>query len=181
MLFFFKTLSQVLKLLNSETAPSQIAAGFCFGMIIGFSPFFTWHNLIIFLIVCLFRVNFSAFFLSTALCSILGFFLDPLFDGFGYFLLVKIEALRPLWITVSSAPILPFFRFNNTVVTGSLGLALFLFIPLFIVLIVMIKAYRKSWRGKIKQSKWMKALKATKLYGLYQKYENFRAKWERLA
>ncbi len=178
MLFLLKTLGQILKLLNSETSPYQLAAGFCFGSVVGFSPFFTWHNLIIFLVVCLLRVNFSMFFLAIAVTGLIGFFLDPVFDGIGYWMLVDLGSLRSLWITISSMPLLPYFRFNNTVVMGSLTFALASFIPLFVLMIWLIKSYRKRWRERILRSQFMRTFKATKLYGLYQKYESFRSRWE---
>jgi len=180
MFVFFKILTKILNLLNSETAPSQLAAGVCFGMIVGLSPFFTWHNLIIFLLVCFLRVNFSVFFLSSAFFAAIGYLMDPLFDWIGYQALVNFKEARPLWIYVSTAPVLSFFRFNNTVVLGSVLTSLILYIPVFIILVVLIHRYRRHWREKIKNSKWMKSLKTTKIYGLYMKYRAFRKKWERL-
>jgi len=171
--------NRFLKLLNSETRPSQLAAGFCFGVIVGLSPFFTWHNLLIFLLVCLLRVNFSMFFASVAIFSILGFFLDPLFDRVGYFLLVESEGLRSLWVTFSITPGLPFFRFNNTVVLGSLIFGLVLFPILFGALVVSIRKYRTHWRESIMKSRWIKALKASGLYKIYMKIENLRTFWRR--
>lgn len=178
MYLLIKTFAKFLNLLNSETSPSQISAGFCFGMIVGLSPFFTWHNLIVFFVVALLRVNFSMFFMSTALFAILGFFLDPLFDAFGYWILVDLSFLRSLWVSISSAPILPFFRLNNTVVIGSLALSLILFIPGFFCFRFAIIQYRSRWKAKIASSKFMKALKGTKFYGFYEKYRSLKAKWE---
>lgn len=180
MFFLLKTFNKFISLLNSETAPSQLAAGLAFGMIVGFSPFFTWHNLFVFLLVCLLRVNFAMFFLSTAVCSILAFALDPLFDWFGYLLLVDWRAARPLWVYISTAPLLPFFRLNNTVVLGSLAVSLILFIPVFISFVFFVKAYRQRWRERMANSRLIKSLKATKLYGCYVKFESFRDKWRRL-
>jgi len=180
MLIILKTLHKLLKLLNSETAPSQLSAGIAFGMIVGLSPFFAWHNLVIFLLVFLLRVNLSMFFMATAFFAIIGFFMDPLFDRLGYFLLVELDVARSLWIWIASAPILPFFRLNNTVVMGSLALSLITYFPVFVVAIWAIGQYRKHWKEKIKDSKFMKWFKATKLYGLYEKYQNFQEKWENL-
>lgn len=177
MFLIIKTIHNFLKLLNSETAPSQLAAGVSFGMIVGLTPFLSLHNLFIFLIVCLFRVNFSMFFLSMGVFSILSFALDPLFDGLGYLLLVNVGALRPLWIFLSTGPILPFFRFNNTIVLGSLVFSLIFLIPTWVVSVSLVKHYRETWAVSVKNSKLMKALRATPIYGLYEKYENLKAKF----
>lgn len=171
MLVLIKTLHSILKLLNSETAPSQLAAGVAFGMIIGLTPVMTPHNLIIFFIVCLFRVNFSMFFISFAAFKILGFLLDPFWDWFGYKLLVDLKVARPFWIAITSGPILPYFKFNNTIVMGSLAMALILFVPVFLGSQVGVKKYRVRWRDQIVNSKALTLLKATPLFGLYQKYE----------
>lgn len=181
MLLAAKLTFKFLRLLNSETPPLQLSAGLCFGLIVGFSPFFTWHNLLIFLLVCLLRVNLSMFLLGTAFFSIIAFVLDPLFDVLGYFLLVDVKALRPLWIYFSSTPILPYFRFNNTVVIGSLALGLLLYLPFFLVSVWAIKKYRQHWREQIRNSELMQALRASKLFsslaGAYQKYSDLRSKF----
>ncbi len=174
MFFLLKTLNSLIKLLNSETAPSQLSAGMTFGMLVGLSPFLSLHNLFIFMIVCLFRVNFSMFFMSLAFFSILGFFGDPIFDRLGYWLLVDFTSLRPFWISITTGAIWPFFNFNNTIVMGSLGFGLLLFVPLFVAGIHFIKIYRSKWREQIQKSALVKSLKATPLYGVYLKYENFR-------
>ena len=176
MLFFLKMLNNLLKLLNSETAPSQLAAGLGFGMIAGLTPAMSLHNLVLFFIVALFRVNFSMFFLSFGFFSVIAFFLDPLFDRLGYWALVDWTALRPLWVAVTTGAIWPFFRFNNTIVAGSLVLSLVLFVPVVVLAIVAIRRYRAQWREKIQKSRFIKALKATPLYGVYEKYQNFRAR-----
>ncbi len=124
------------------------------------------------------------FFLSSAVTALIAFGLDPVFDWFGYWLLVDFKAARPVWIWIATQPILPFFKLNNTVVMGSLATALVLFIPVFILSVWAIRQYRKRWKEKIVNSRTLKALKATKLGGtinaLYEKYESFQDKWSKL-
>lgn len=177
MFIIIKTIHGILKLLNSETSPIQMGAGIAFGMILGLTPLMSLHNLVIFLLVCLLRVNFSMFFLSWGWFSVLGFLLDPIFDGVGYWALVDLKSMRPFWIQITSGAIWPFFRFNNTIVMGSLLVSLILLIPVWILSIFLVKAYRAHWREQIRDSKFMKVLKATPLYGLYDKYQNLRQKF----
>ncbi len=179
-MFAIKSLMKLLQVLNSQTAPSQLAAGLAFGMIVGLSPFFAWHNLLVFLLVCLFRVNLSMFLWSIAVFSILGFLLDPLFDRIGYLVLVDLQWARPWWIWIASAPILPYFRLNNTVVMGSLVFSLVLYLPMFLAAIYAIKQYRSHWREHVAKSKIFLWLKTTKLFGLYSKYQNLRDRWGHL-
>ena len=176
MLFLFKTLSNFLKLLNSETAPSQLAMGLGFGMMVGLTPLTSLHNLVLLFIVFLFRINLSMFFLGLAVFALLSFALDPLFNVIGYWALVDLHWARPFWIEITSGAIWPFFRFNNTIVMGSLLVSLALFIPLILFSLRGIHIYRISWREKIRESRFVKALKATALYSLYEKYESMKEK-----
>lgn len=180
-LFILRTFNSLIKLLNSETAPSQIAAGVAFGLLVGLTPFLSLHNLLLFMIVCLFRVNFSMFFVSLGVFKLLAFIGDPLFDVFGYWLLVDLKALRPFWISITSGALWPFFRFNNTVLIGSLVIGLILWIPVFGGSIWAVKTYRARWREQMRNSKFVKAMKATPLYGFYEKYQSFREKMDILS
>lgn len=173
-------LNRVIRLLNSETAPSQLAAGVGFGMLIGFSPLMSLHNAILLLLVCLLRVNLSMFFVSFLFFSAMAFGLDFFFDWFGYWILAEIELLRPLWVHLSSLPILPFFRFNNTIVMGSLITGLLLFAPVFSLSVYLVRRYREHWRERIAKHPLVKALQTSKFYGYYQKFTDFRERWGRL-
>lgn len=177
MFFIVKTIHSCLKLLNSETSPAQLAAGISFGLLMGFIPLVSLTALVLFLIVCFFRVNLSVFFLSLGIFSLLAFPMDPVFDAMGYWLLVDIGFLRPLWIKLSSGPIVPFFHFNNTIMTGSLSIGLFLWIPLFAGSRIFIIRYREKWKDRMNASPFVKLLKTTPLYGLYTKYQSFKAKF----
>lgn len=148
-----------------------------FGILLGFSTFWSLSGVLIFLIVCLFRVNFSVFFLSLGVFSLLSFALDPLFDWFGYVLLVDLSALRSVWIYATTGPIFPFFHFNNTIVIGSLVAGLLLWLPVFLSTRLFVIVYRRKWKDKVVDSPLMKVLKAAPLYGWYTKYENLKAKF----
>lgn len=178
MLIFLRLIGKFLKLLNSETSPWQLAAGVCFGMLVGFSPLMVWHNLALFLLVCLLRVNLGMFFLSFGIFQILAFALDPLFDRLGYFVLVDLEALRPFWIQIATTPGLPLLRWNNTIVIGSLSFGVMLFVPVFVAFGFFVVAYRSTLKERILKSKLMVTFRATKAYSLVQKYQDFRARVE---
>lgn len=176
MLFLFKTLNNLLKLLNSETNPSQLAMGLGFGMIVGLTPLMSLHNLVFLFVVFLFRINLSMFFLSLAVFAMLSYALDPFFNVVGYWALVDWRWARPFWVEISTGALWPFFKFNNTIVMGSLLVSLLLFMPIVIFSIRGVRVYREKWREQIRDSRWVKALKATPLYGLYEKYQNLREK-----
>jgi predicted peroxiredoxin len=66
---------------------------------------------------------------------------------------------------------------NNTIVVGSLATSLILALPLFFASMRGVRLYRERWREKVQNSKFVKVLKATPFYGLYDKYEKAKAKF----
>lgn len=55
-------LAQLLKALNSESAPGQIGLAVAFALWVAITPMWTLNNLLIFTLVLVLRVNLSAFF-----------------------------------------------------------------------------------------------------------------------
>ena len=87
-MFWIKIVKRLIRILQSEISPSQIAGGVALGSIIGFTPFMALHNLVIFFLILILKVNISTALLSVALFSIIGYFTDPLANTIGFFLLV---------------------------------------------------------------------------------------------
>jgi len=166
-----KTLKTAVQLLHSDISPNQIAGGAALGSIIGLSPHFSLQNLVIFFIILVLNVNIGAAFLAIGLFGLVGFLLDPVAHKVGYLLLVKADALTPLWTYLYNLPIVPFTRFYNTVVLGSLVIAVILFIPVFLLAKKLIVLYRTHWRSHVEQWKIMKLFKLTSIYNIYDKYK----------
>ena len=61
-----RALAKLLIILNSETNPSQISLGFCFAMVVGFTPLWTPHNIVVVFLLLVLRANLSAFILGWA-------------------------------------------------------------------------------------------------------------------
>jgi uncharacterized protein (TIGR03546 family) len=100
--------------------------------------------------------------------------LDPLSDKIGYFLLVKVTALKSFWTALYNMPIIPYTRFNNTVVLGSLVLALLFQIPVFLVARKLVTHYRVLIKERVQKWKVVQALKATSFFRYYDTYKNIR-------
>jgi len=60
-------LAKLLRALNSETDPAQIALGACFGFVMGLTPLFSLHNLVVLFLALVLRANLMAFLLSLTL------------------------------------------------------------------------------------------------------------------
>ncbi|RPI02030.1 MAG: TIGR03546 family protein [Calditrichaeota bacterium] len=168
-MFVIKLLSKLIKVLRSNESPAQLAWGFVLGMIIGLTPFWNLHNLLVFFLITIFNVNIAMATLSFAVFTLFAYLLDPLFHNLGYALLVNIESLRPLWIFTSTTPVLAWANLNNTVVLGSLVVSLVLLLPMFFFTKWWVRLYRDKVDVHVQKFKIVQLIKGSKLFGLYQK------------
>lgn len=169
-MFWIKILKSLIKTLHSDVSPNQVAGGIALGSIIGLTPFNALHNYLVFFLILILQVNIGAAFLAIALFGLAGLALDPVADRIGYLLLVKADGLTGLWTYLYNLPLVPFTRFNNTVVLGSLVLSLVLLVPVYFLSKRMIVYYREHWRSTVEQWKIVKLFKLTSIYGIYDKY-----------
>jgi uncharacterized protein (TIGR03546 family) len=161
----------MIKLLHSENGTHQLAIGLTLGTFLGFSPFFSLQTILIFFIIFIFRVQIGAAFLSAFFFKFVAYLIDPAADYMGR-LTLENTALIPVWTTLFNMPIVPYTRFNNSIVMGSFVFALILSPLVYFIFYKLVKQYRSQIVEKIEKSKYWKAFKATKLYEWYTKYEN---------
>ena len=167
MLAILKLIQSLAKTLHSDGTPTQIAAGVALGAALGLTPILNVHNLVILLLLAVLNVSFGAGVLAWGLFVPLGFVLDPLFDAIGRALLVGTPALRPIWVAMDNAPVLPYTNFNNTVVLGSVVAWLALFVPIFILARIGVVRYRATIGERVRRSRAYKALQASQIYNVY--------------
>ena len=160
-------LANLLKALNSDSAPGQVALAFALGLITGLTPLFSLHNLLIIFIACIVRINFGAFLLATAFFSGLAYLLDPAAIALGESLLTNSD-YQELWTGLYQNELLRVSGFNNTLVMGSLVIALIAFIPVLLLSRWLILAYRDRLMVWVDKLKITKLLKASKFYKAYQ-------------
>jgi len=162
-----KLIQSLFGALHSEGTPGQLAAGIVLGAFLGLTPLFNLHNAVVFALLVLLNVSFAGGLLGWALFVPVGFLLDPLFDWIGHSLLLA-PSLRGLWTSMYNMPIVPLTNFNNTVVLGSLVFALLAAVPLFLLLRWAVARYRVTVGESVRQSKFYKALTASKVYNVYK-------------
>jgi uncharacterized protein (TIGR03546 family) len=85
-------------------------------------------------------------------------------------LLIDVGALVGLWTALYNAPLMPFTRFNNSVVLGSLIVSLILFYPVYSAGRLMIVKYRETFMEHFNRWKVIQVLKASSLYRWYTRY-----------
>lgn len=169
-------LARLLKALNSETSPWALAFGLALGMILGFTPLWSLHNLVVLFVVLTFRVNLSFFLLAFALSSVLAFALDPIFDYVGERLLTA-EALLPIWYALYEVPLARLAQFNHTITLGSLVVSLVLFVPVLLLTRWIVENYRTKVRARVNQLYIVQLVKGTKFWGAYERVSGWKGRF----
>jgi uncharacterized protein (TIGR03546 family) len=170
----FQQILGLIRVMHSDTDPRQISLGFALGMIPGLTPLTSFHNLVVLLAILFLRVNIGAAMLSWGVFTILAFALDPLFHQMGLFLLTKVGFLQGLWTTLYNAPLVPYTRFNNSVVIGSLIFSLLAFYPVYWGGRLMVVKYRETLMDRFNHLKIVQVFKASDVYKWYSRYSKVR-------
>jgi uncharacterized protein (TIGR03546 family) len=161
-----RTLAKLLKALNSEQDPRQIALAFCFALVAGLTPLWSLHNLLVVLLVLVLRVNLSAFILGLGFFTGVAYAVDPLSHGLGLAVLTA-PALAGLWTALYNTTVFRLGAFNNSITMGSLLLSLSLFVPLYILGTQLIVRYRESVLAWVQRTRLMQVLKGSRFYQIY--------------
>lgn len=169
-----KQLFAFIKLLNSDTGNISLAAGMTCGFILGMTPTLSLHSLLIFLVLFFFRIQIGAALVTAFFFKFVAFLLDPAFDAVGQKVL-EMESLQGLYTTLFNMPLIPFTRFNNSIVMGSFVITFALSPIIFILSQYLIVKYRTTVLARFKTTKLWKAVEATKFYQWYYKYDQY--KW----
>lgn len=167
MLALLKLIQSIFKTLHSDGTPNQVAWGIALGAALGLIPLLTLQNALIFVVLVMVNISFSAGMLGWALAVPVGFALDPLFDALGRYLLITRADLTPFWTRVLNLPLAPYTQVNNTVTLGA-TLAWLVTLPLlYWGARAGVAKYRATWGPRIEKSHFMRALKASSLYNVY--------------
>ncbi len=155
-------IKRLVKILKSESKPGQIAGGVVLGMMLGLLTFKTLFAVPIILVVILIRVNLASVLFSILFFRLLAYFIDIPAHYIGYFFLVELKGLHDFWKNLYSIKLMPYTRFNNTVVFGNLIISVILTIPIFVLVKRLVINYREKYEEKIKKWKIIKILSGTK-------------------
>lgn len=170
MLTLLKLIQQLIKTLHSDGTPHQVALGIAIGSALGLTPLLNIHNLVILAVLMLFNVSFAGGMLGFAVFTPVGFLLDPVFDRVGRGLL-SAPSLQGIWTNWYNTPLLPYTNFNNSVVLGSVVMWLLLLVPVYLLARVAVARYRATWGERVRQSKFYKAVTASKVYNVYRLFQ----------
>lgn len=159
-----KYLVNLLKAFNANVKPSQIANSFCIGLILGFMPKsnLLWYILLVFFAFV--RINKPGYFIMMIVGACLAPLADSLFDKVGYAVLT-FAPFENFFAWLLDIPFVGFTRFNNTIVCGSLVCGIICYIPLYVLMYFIIKAWRKWIAPKFNNSKLLKTIYKIPLLG----------------
>lgn len=152
-----------IKLLNANENPAQLAGAVVLSMILALTPFWSFHNLLVVLLVCLLRINLFVLLASFPLWSGIAWLIDPYSASLGETLLLN-ESLQSAWASLYQSDFWRLTQFNNTLTLGSLLVSLILALPVYFVSVWLIRRYRDSVLAWVSQMRIVQALKATKWY-----------------
>ena len=168
MYWIVKLIQSLVKALNSEGTPGQVAAGMAMGACLGLTPLLNLHNLLVIGVILFFRVSVPGAMLGWLILTPVGFALDPVFDSIGTVLLVDNTALRGVWGTVYNAPVLALANPTNTIIVGSFLGWVVLAVPIFFLARWSVGWYRRTIYDRYRDAKVFRALRASKVYNLYR-------------
>ncbi len=169
-MFFFNLLQSMVKALNSEGRPGQVAAGIALGACLGLTPLMNLHNLVILLAAMVLDVSLAGFSLGWTIFVPAGFLLDPLFDAIGTRLL-SAPSLAPLWTTFANTPVVSLANLDNTVVLGSLVFWIAMWLPIYFLAKWGVVHYRARVYERLKQTRVFHAVQASNLYKIYRLFQ----------
>jgi uncharacterized protein (TIGR03546 family) len=170
-MLLLRLLQKLVRTLNSDGTPGQVAVGIALGSALGLTPLFNLHNLLIVAAVFLLNLSFPAAMLGWIFFAPIGFLFDPWFDAIGEALLADAAALVPMWTTLYNVPVVPLSNYNNTVVLGSLIGWLVLVVPIFLLARWGVGWYRAKILPRLLKTRLFKFVRASKLYNLFQLFQ----------
>lgn len=152
-----KYIIKLLKALNSNRHPGEIAHAVCCALVLGFMPKsnLTWY-IVTFLFLFL-RINKAALALLTIAFSFLAPVFDPLFGKLGYAILTW----QPVAAFMEEALEFPGFHFlklNNTIVIGSFVSSLVLYLPVYGLARLFIFVWRRYLVPALRKTKFVQAV-----------------------
>lgn len=150
-----KYLVRLIKALNANTHPGDIAHAVALGLLLALVPKGNLLWPFLFILTMFIRMNKGAFFLSFILLSFVVPFADVPVERFGN-LVLTIPPLQPVFTGLYQTPFVGFTRFNNTMVAGSFIAGILVYLPVYLLVRLLLTVYRKKLQPLITNSKLYK-------------------------
>src|SRR5438552_4247821 len=96
-MFWLKYIQGLIKTLNENTSPREIAGGVVLGSILGLLPKTNLLGLFIWVLIMMLQVNIGMATAAIILFAIVGHLTDPFTEKLGYWVLTGFPGLEGLW------------------------------------------------------------------------------------
>ncbi|WGK68120.1 TIGR03546 family protein [Candidatus Haliotispira prima] len=143
--------------LNGNGKPMEIAAGIAYGFWLALLPMDNVLWIVLLVLSGFFRINQGAVILGAFLLKLCVGPFTPLLDNFGWLVLSR-DSLYGFFTVLKNAPIVPWTKFDNSVVMGAFLLGPFLSIPVLFSSYFLVRVYRKQLRDRFLRSKFIRIL-----------------------
>lgn len=131
-LFLYKSIRMVLAAIRGSNSPAQVGMGIAVGMLIGLIPKDSLLVWAVGLLVFGTTINLLATSISAFCFMWIGYLLDPVSHQVGNLILTQ-SSLQATFLWLYEQPVIPWTRFNNTVVMGSLAIGIISFFPVYLI------------------------------------------------
>ncbi len=135
----------LVKLLQSNTDPHEIALGAVLGLLFGLTPTNQTHLILLVLIFFFFKINRAAALLVFPIAKL--FYLVGVWsvaDRVGYYLLTASPVPASAWSFINHAPVLALLKWDHTLVLGGMLISLVLSLPVYAAAIWGVHTYRAT-------------------------------------
>jgi len=162
-------LAKLLSALNGDSSIRQIALAIALGFLVGLSPLFTLHNIVIIFFVLMIRVHLGSFILSLGFFSGVSYLLSPMIVQVGESILTQ-PRLEVFFTSLYQLSIFKLAHWHHTYVLGAFVLGTLLCVPIYFISKIMIDKYRVHIMTFLEKFRIVKALKASKFYSVYSTF-----------
>ncbi len=159
---FIRWIARIIAVLNSNQRPVEVGAAVATALLLALMPSGNLLWIVIFLVSFLVRMNLGIELAFLAIFGLLAPLLDQVVDAVGYWFLT-LPGLRGLFTALYAVPLLPFTRFNNSMVAGGLLLGIAAWVPFCLLGMRGVILYRRHVHPRIANSKLVKAIKRSPL------------------
>lgn len=154
MVMFLSFPAKIIRLLEANVSPREIAAGVCLGMFMGFIPLNGPMAVLLFLFFLFFKLNRVSTVLTLPIFKLIyvlgGSFL---IEKVGGYLLIDASFLAPFWAWLTGLPVICFLDINNTLVAGGLAVSGVLFVPVYLAARIFAAKMQEKYNEKLKNKK----------------------------
>lgn len=137
------------KSLNANANPGDIAHAVSLGLLLAILPKNNLTFTFLFFFTLFIRINKGAFFIAFILLGFITPFMDILINRIGFWA-VQLQVLRPMFLWCENTPFIGLFKLSNTMVFGGLILGALLYIPMYMLMLLLISEHRKYMQPSLK-------------------------------